>query len=198
MFLHSIGVSKINYCLITHGDQDHGGEILNLLNNIKVDNVIINKGEVNYLEKQIPKKMLTKSYKGKLNFKLLDTGINYANENDNSIISLLNVYNYNILFMGDASKKVELDILKKYKIKADLIKLGHHGSKTSSSEEFLDKIKVKDSIISSGRKNRYNHPNKETIETLNKLNIKFKNTQDKGSILYKISKNNVTISYTSP
>lgn len=198
MFLHSIGVSKINYCLITHGDQDHGGEILNLLNNIKVDNVIINKGEVNYLEKQIPKEMLTKFYKGKLNFKLLDTGINYANENDNSIISLLNVYNYNILFMGDASKKVELDILKKYKIKADLIKLGHHGSKTSSSEEFLDKIKVKDSIISSGRKNRYNHPNKETIETLNKLNIKFKNTQDKGSILYKISKNNVTISYTSP
>ena len=100
--------------------------------------------------------------------------------------------------MGDASKKVELDVLKKYKIKADLIKLGHHGSKTSSSEEFLDNIKVKDSIISSGRKNRYNHPNKETIETLNKLNIKFKNTQDKGSILYKISKNNVTISYTSP
>lgn len=100
--------------------------------------------------------------------------------------------------MGDAGVKTEADLLKKYNLKVDLIKLGHHGSKTSSNYEFLSNINVHDSIISSGRNNRYNHPNKETLETLKSLNIDYKNTQDKGTIHYKINKSGVTISYTTP
>ncbi len=190
--IHSLGLSKINTIILTHGDADHAKEITHLLNNINVDSVIINKGELNYLEKQIPSYLISKQYKGKLDFKLLDTDIIYDNENDNSIISLLNAYGKNILFMGDASIKTEKDLIKKYKLKIDLIKLGHHGSKTSSGYDFLKTINVHESIISSGRNNRYNHPNKETIDNLNKLNINYINTQDKGTIHYKISKHNVT------
>lgn len=198
MFLHSLGISKINTLILSHGDADHAKETLHLLSKIKVDNVILNKGEVNYLEKQVPDHLIRKNYNGKLDLKILDTGITYDNENDNSIITLLNAYNYKVLFMGDAGVKTEADLLKKYNLKVDLIKLGHHGSKTSSNYEFLSNINVHDSIISSGRNNRYNHPNKETLETLKSLNIDYKNTQDKGTIHYKINKSGVTISYTTP
>lgn len=197
-FLHSIGISSINTVILTHGDQDHAKEITHLLEKIKVRSVIINKGELNYLESKVPPSLITKNYRGNLNLELLDTDVTYDNENNNSIITLLNAYNYKVLFMGDAGAKTEKDLLKKYKLKIDLIKLGHHGSKTSSSYEFLKNINVHDSIISSGRNNRYNHPNIETIDTLKKLHIDYKNTQDKGTIHYKISKSNVTISTFPP
>lgn len=197
-FLKSIGVYDLDYVILTHGDADHAGEITYLIENFKVKNVIINNGDKNFLEKNIPEKLLKGNYKGNMPFKILESPKLYDNENDNSLISLLNAYNYKIIFMGDASKEVEKDLLNKYNINVDLIKLGHHGSKTSSDETFLKALSPNKSIISSGRNNRYHHPNQETIDVLNKLNIEYYNTQDKGSIKLIINNKGVTFSNFPP
>ena len=96
----------------------------------------------------------------------------YDNENDNSnvIYSELNVYKF--MFMGDAGIDKEKDILDKYNLSnVDVLKVGHHGSKTSSSKEFINVINPKYSIISVGKNNRYGHPNKEVLENLENSKI---------------------------
>lgn len=189
-FLKSIGSSKIDYLILTHGDYDHLGEAEHVVDNFKVLNIILNKGEYNNYEKKLLNKgiNITNKYQGKLNLQLLDTDILYDNENDNSIISFLNINNYKLMFMGDASIKVETDLLKKYNLSTNLIKVGHHGSKTSSDYNFIKSINPSIAIISSGRNNRYNHPNQETLDTLNKLKINYYNTQKSGTIKLKLGK----------
>lgn len=196
-FLKSIGVSKINYLILTHGDIDHLGEAEHLVDNFKVLNIILNKGNFNNYEKSLLKKKINivDKYRGKLSMYLLDTGIIYDNENDNSIVTLLNINNYKLLFMGDASIKVEQDLLKKYKLSTDLIKVGHHGSKTSSYYDFIESIKPSIAIISSGRNNRYNHPHQETLDTLNQLNIDYYNTQSSGTIKLTLGKKNIFMEF---
>ena len=101
------------------------------------------------------------------------------------------------MFMGDASKLKEEDIIKKYKLtKIDFLKVGHHGSKTSSSKEFISKINPKYSIISVGRKNKYGHPNKETLKVLKDSNVY--RTDILGTIEVKINKTEVTFTNYSP
>jgi hypothetical protein len=102
----------------------------------------------------------------------------YDNENDNSnvIYSELNVYKF--MFMGDAGIDKEKDILDKYNLSnVDVLKVGHHGSKTSSSKEFINVINPKYSIISIGKNNRYGHPNKEV---LNKIDTYWKELSNNG------------------
>ena len=99
--------------------------------------------------------------------------------------------------MGDAGAEVEKDIIEKYNLKdIDVLKVGHHGSKTSSSEEFIDEINPKYSIISVGKNNRYGHPNKEVLDNLEKSKI-YRTDQD-GSIMFKIKNNKLKIETCSP
>ena len=101
----------------------------------------------------------------------------------------------NFLIMGDAPKSVEQDVIKRYNyLKTDVLKVGHHGSNTSSDYVFLKELKPKMAIISAGRNNRYNHPSIETIETLDKLRIKYYNTQNSGTIIFQFNErlNNLT------
>ena len=195
-FLKSLGVNDIDYLILSHGDQDHAGEANHLIENFKVKNILLNKGDTNNLEKSIPDNLIKDTYKGKLNLSFLDTEILYDNENDNSQINLLNAYNYKFLFMGDASQKVEDDLLSKYRLKTDVIKLGHHGSKTSSSEFFIKNINPKYTIISAGRNNRYGHPNQETLENI-KDRVVYRTDLD-GTISFKISKNKLKIATCVP
>ena len=86
----------------------------------------------------------------------------YGNENDNSAVIYTKLNNHKFLFMGDAGVEVEEDLIQKYNLSdIDVLKVGHHGSKTSSSKLFIDEINPKYSIISVGKNNRYGHPNKE-------------------------------------
>ena len=99
--------------------------------------------------------------------------------------------------MGDAGVDKEKDILEKYNISdIDIIKVGHHGSKTSSSENFIDEMNPKYSIISVGKNNRYGHPNKEVLDNLENSKI-FRTDQD-GSIMLKIKNNKLKIETCSP
>jgi competence protein ComEC len=94
--------------------------------------------------------------------------------------------------MGDAGVEVEEDILEKYNLKnIDVLKVGHHGSKTSSSSEFINEVNPKYSIISVGKNNRYGHPNKEVLNVLE--NSKIYRTDEDGSIMFKIKNNKLNI-----
>ena len=180
-YLKSIGIRKLDYLIITHGDEDHMGEAITLVNNFKVDKVIFNIGEYQTLEKELIKVLDKKKIKYYNNLKqlnidkyklyFLNTKI-YDNENDNSNVIYFNYKNFKFLFMGDASVKREMDILDKYNlINIDLLKVGHHGSKTSSSKKFIDEVNPKYSLISVGKNNRYGHPNKEVLNNLEKTKI---------------------------
>jgi competence protein ComEC len=99
--------------------------------------------------------------------------------------------------MGDASDSTEKEILNKYNLPdIDVLKVGHHGSKTSSSKEFIDEINPKNSIVSVGKNNRYGHPNKEVLENLK--NTKIYRTDENGSIMFKIRNRNLKIDTCSP
>lgn len=183
-FLKSIGLSKLDLLIITHGDIDHLGYALQIKKKIKIKNIWFNKNSYNKLEKDLLKGLSEANY-NKLKIKNLNSNIS-EDENKSSLVLHFRIDKINFLIMGDAPKEVEREIMYKYSFKNDVIKLGHHGSKTSSDEEFLLKYYPRYAIISSGRNNNYNHPAKETIETLDALKIAHFNTQDKGTIVFKI------------
>ncbi len=199
LFMKSIGISKIDLLLLTHGDMDHIKDAPNIIKKLKVKNVMLNSNDINDLEKEVLKLKpnIISNYNSKLNFKIYNNYIG-SDENESSIISKLRVNNNKILFLGDASKSLERKFYKDYNIKADIVKLGHHGSKTSSDYNFLKNIEAKEGIISSGRNNLYNHPSKETIDTLNDLNIKYYETKESGSILYIFGQHHYTIHTFNP
>ena len=121
----------------------------------------------------------------------------YGNENDNSSVIYTKLNDYKFLFMGNAAIEVEEDLIKKYNLQdIDVLKVGHHGSKTSSSIEFINEINPKYSIISVGKNNRYGHPNKEVLESLKESKI-YRTDQD-GSIMFKIKNNKLKIETCSP
>ena len=96
------------------------------------------------------------------------------------------------MFMGDASSLTEREILNKYNLsKIDVLKVGHHGSKTSSSVDFINRINPRYSLISVGRNNHYGHPNKEALDNLKKSKIY--RTDINGSIMFKIKNNKLKI-----
>ena len=99
--------------------------------------------------------------------------------------------------MGDAGVDVEEDLIEKYNLQdIDVLKVGHHGSKTSSSESFINEINPKYSIISVGKKNRYDHPNKEVLDILE--DSKIYRTDQNGSIMFKIKNNKLKIETCIP
>ena len=193
----SSGIKRINYLILTHGDYDHMGEAINIVKNFKVDKVIFNCGEYNYLEKELIKVLNKKriNYYTCINeLKLDDNKLyflqtkDFNDENDNSNVIYMELNSYKFLFMGDASVTTEKEILKDYDLpKIDVLKVGHHGSKTSSSEEFIDTIDPKYSIISVGKDNKFGHPNKEVLENLKESKIY--RTDKKGTITFRLGNN---------
>ena len=204
--LKSLGIRKINYAVITHGDYDHMGEAINLVNNFKVETVIFNCGEFNDLEKELIKVLDKKNIKYYSCIKELNIDNNklyflqtkeYDNENDNSNVIYTELDGYKFMFMGDAGVTTEKEILNKYNLSdIDVLKVGHHGSRTSSSKEFINEINPNYSIISVGKNNRYGHPNKEALDNLK--DSKIYRTDEDGSIMFKIKNNKLNIETCSP
>ena len=204
--LKSLGYSHIDYLILTHGDFDHMGDSIYLINNYKVKNVVFNCGEFNELEKELIKLLDKKKIKYYLCIKELNIDNNklhflqtkfYDNENDNSNVIYTKLDGYKFMFMGDAGIDKEKDILNKYNLSnIDVLKVGHHGSKTSSSKSFINEINPKNSIISVGKNNRYGHPNKEALNNLEDSKV-YRTDQD-GSIIFKIKNNKLKIKTCSP
>ena len=187
--LKKLGIRKIDYLVLTHGDFDHMGETSKLIKQYRVEDIYLNQGNFNSLEKNIIKNyrhvyQIREKEKIVLgNISMIQINKEFSDENDSSSILLMYYKNKKILLTGDASKKSEEYILNKYNIgKIDVLKIGHHGSKTSTSDELLKELRPSLAIISCGKNNKFNHPHKETIDKLKKYRIKYLRTDISGTI----------------
>lgn len=205
-FMHSLNIKRIDNLLISHGDYDHIGNATYLVDNFKIKNIYFNYDDYDELEESLKLKLEQKKinyYKGLKSlktpyytFSFLNSDT-YDNENDNSLVTYFKYLDYTFIYMGDASSTRENDIIKKYNLeKITILKVGHHGSKTSSSKEFINEINPKYSIISVGKNNRYGHPNKEVLKNLK--NSQIYRTDEDGSIMVKIKNNELKIETYSP
>lgn len=197
-FIKSIGINKIDYLFLTHGDADHCGNSKSLIDSFNVKKVYLNKGKINNCEKKANGNILYEDYLKIDNVIVhsLNNG-NYNDENSLSMVLLLLIDNYKILLMGDAPKSVEEQIIKKNNLNnIDLLKVGHHGSNTSSSKNFIGHIKPKYSIISVGENNKFGHPKESVLNNLD--DSKIYRTDKDGSIMFKIKKNKLKIETRSP
>lgn len=167
-YLKARGISHIDKIVITHDDYDHNGSLKQLQKLIDIKEIIKSPQDV----------MLSNSVLYSLN-----DNNDAADTNDQSIVLYGMINNLKYMFMGDASIMVEASIMDKWnKLSCDVLKVGHHGSNTSTSKEFVMQMHPLISVISSGYQNRYGHPHKEVLQTLKKSNTYIANTQNHGSI----------------
>jgi len=168
-YLNAQGIKKINKLVISHDDNDHSGNVDNLFSDYQVLRLIKNKNEMIY-------------YKNIKITSLLTDKI-YEDINDNSLILLFEINKLKYLFLGDISTAVEIDLINAYpNLQADVIKLAHHGSKTSTSDVMIRNLRPKLVIISCGKNNMYHHPSSETIKRLTDYRIPYLITAQSGDI----------------
>lgn len=194
-YLESQGVNRIDNLVLTHKDNDHIGNAKDLLKYFNVKTVIVTPGVyqsapfqktiVPYIKNQIVM-VKTGDKIPNTNFKVLAPSGNGGGNNEDSLALFGSVGQRKFFTAGDLPKEGEIKIVERLpNIRTDFIKLGHHGSKTSSSVEFLKQLQPNLAFISSGVNNRYGHPHEETIKSLNKLDIRYLNTKEKGMIRYR-------------
>ena len=201
-------ITKIDYMLISHFDTDHVGGLLYILENMKVNNVIISKqGELSENYEEFKKLVIEKN----INVIIVKQGDRLEIENDiyidilfpestlitenilnnNSIVAKLYYNNFSILFTGDIEEVAEQELVSKYQdlsvLNSTILKVAHHGSKTSSIQEILELISPKIALIGVSKTNTYGHPNSEVLERLEKLGAKIYRTDECGEVVIKVN-----------
>ena len=198
-------ILKVDYVLISHFDTDHCGGIFTIMEKVKVKNIIISEQaehSENYerfkklmIHKKIRLIEVKKGDKIKIGryseFKILFPTSRLLSENplnNNSIVAQFNYNNFKMLFTGDIEKLAEQQILKteKAEIRADILKVAHHGSKTSSIPEFIKAVRPKIALIGVGKNNTFGHPNQQTIKNLENIKCRIYRTDLQGEIIIKI------------
>ncbi|OGI88130.1 hypothetical protein A2995_00120 [Candidatus Nomurabacteria bacterium RIFCSPLOWO2_01_FULL_33_24] len=196
---------SINMVIVTHPDNDHIGGLPSVLENYKIDKIIKSDRKSDTPNFQASEKIIeeTKIEKilGKRGLKIIldnkkeiylkillpDKKSNEWNDNDFSLVTQL-IYGKNkFLMTGDISQSIEnyLTYIDSDELDSDVLKIGHHGSKTSTSELFIEKVSPEYSIISVEKDNNYGHPHQETLDTLNKFKTKILSTAEEGVIIFK-------------
>lgn len=206
-YLLDRGIMKLDYIMISHFDADHCNGLINVLERIKVNNVIIsNQSEVSEEYKNIMKIIKEKNInvyiikKGdKINLDkdiYIDilypkTNLNFDDLNNNSIVAKFVYKSFSMLLTGDIEKEAEELILQesKEKLESTIIKIAHHGSKTSSSKEFIEAVNSKVALIGVGKNNKFGHPSDSVLQTLNNFEIKVYRTDLVGEIEIKVNNN---------
>lgn len=196
-YLNYLGVKKIDYFLVSHFDADHVGGIQHLFKRKKVKNALIPPFKEktsfhSFLNQKIKEKQVKTNYLtagmvfkiGDCEFEILNPEANqiHSDRNENSIVFLLTYKNNSFLFTGDLSQVGENRIVKKYNLAhVDVLKAGHHGSKTSSGQKLLKQIQPDLAIISVGR-NNFGHPAPVVLNRFKKNSIKYLRTDQSGLI----------------
>ncbi|MCL2112851.1 MAG: DNA internalization-related competence protein ComEC/Rec2 [Streptococcaceae bacterium] len=192
-YLESEGVSQIDQLILTHTDDDHVGDFLNLADKIKIKEVWVSPGEltcpdfVDKLKKaKIPIHLTQVGDEISIfnsQLQVLSNGYTGKGDNNDSIVTYGNFYGKKFLFTGDLEQDGEMKLLKNYPdLKVDILKAGHHGSKTSSNPKFIKQIQPQLAIISVGKNNHYGHPNQQTLDTFKKYKVKSLRTDQNGAI----------------
>lgn len=197
-------IISLDYICISHFDSDHCDGFKYLLNNIKVKNIILSK---QYEKTNNFEEIISIAIKKKINIlkveagdilnidrfirvKIFSPGNNLTDDiNDNSIVMKLEYNNFSCLFTGDISKQIEQNLVKKcgYNLKSTVLKVAHHGSKTSSDEKFIEIVSPKISLIGVGKNNKFGHPNEEVLQTLKNINSKIFRTDRDGEIILRVN-----------
>lgn len=206
-FLKGKGITEIDKLILTHGDTDHIGGAFSVINELKVKHILLpDVSETSESELKIIQEANKKGIgivkisegnqwrNGKNHFFVLSPVKNYTGErNGGSIAVYARIGGLNWFFGGDLDMEGEEKIIRKYpNLSIDVLKAGHHGSKTSTSEQFVSSSKPKVALISVGERNRYGHPHKEVLERLENSIIYRTNVH--GAITYRFSQEQGTFS----
>lgn len=171
-FLRKEKVYKLDCLIASHGDYDHIGAKDSLQSRFSIGRFVSSKEE-------FPLTI------GNLTFRNYNV-YSAKGSNEESLVLGLNFMGKRFLFTGDADVNVERQIIKDNPdLRADILKLGHHGSKTSSCKEFLEQLSPEMCVISVGKNNKYGHPDKEVIKRLENMNLKYRRTDQEGTITYR-------------
>ncbi len=197
------GYKKIDFIFISHFDQDHIGGIFTILEEFKVQRIFISKQEENsenyqkflkkVKEKNIPVSIVKKgdviNIENNLSFDILwprDEQIEENKINNNAIVMKLRYKKFSMLFTGDIEEIAEKEIVSIYEntdiLKSSILKIAHHGSKTSTTEEFLKLVDPRIALIGVGKNNLFGHPSDEVIKRLEEINVKVYRTDLNGEI----------------
>lgn len=211
-YLKSLNITKIDYLFGTHPHDDHMGGMYDVITNFEIGKIIlpdVKEGEVTtnwYL------KLMQEIKNKKHNLETVKLGTLYnlgdatmkvigpiskpkGNLNNYSIVLKVTFGNVNIIMTGDAEKDVEAEILKSGEaLGADILKVGHHGSDTSSSIAFLEAVNPKYALISAKIGNKYKHPIKETMQNLQARNVTVYRTDECGTVVVTINQDQITFS----
>lgn len=198
-YLHHIGVSHLDALIITHPDQDHFGGALSIIKTFPVKELWIT--DCARIEpKEEWQQIISEAYRRNIRIRDIARGFRYREKlfeikvlhpetrhcidaNTQSITFRMAGLKHSAILTGDLTVQGEKEILKTGAyLNSDILKLGHHGSKTSSSRSFLKQIQPKLATISSGRKNRFRHPSKQVLQRLDSLKIPYLNTAERGTI----------------
>ena len=203
-YLKEYGISTINYLVLTHPDADHIGGAPDVINNFTVEKCImpnytkttkifedtldaLDKNNVEVIDANAAVSNDNGFTVGEAKCEILaPLSDSYADVNDASVVIYVSFGEKGILLTGDAESESEEDMVSRYSskiLKADVLKSGHHGSTTSSGDEFLDLVAPKYAVISCGEGNQYNHPHKETLDRYEDRNIEIYRTDLHGTII---------------
>ncbi len=200
-YLKAAGIKSLKYLVLTHPDADHIGNADFVINNYEVENVLMTDHAAT---SKTYERLLDAIENSKANLEIVEAGYKFSlgaiqntviapNEdyNDPNEMSLVikSVYGKtSVMLTGDAEVESEEDIVKKWSadaLKCDILKVGHHGSTTSTTDAFLAAVDPDIAVISCGEGNKYGHPHKETMDKLTAKGIKIHRTDTEGSIIYK-------------
>lgn len=203
-YFNSLGIEKFEYVIGTHAHEDHIGGMDDIIKNFSIGTfympevITTTKTFEDVLDALEEKQVAFNSPEIDKSYTFADSTIEtlYVNNNsndlnDSSIVIRLKHGTNTFLFTGDASTKVEKEILEK-NIQSDVLKVGHHGSRYSTSKAFLDKVNPTYAVISVGKNNTYKHPHDEIIKRLENKNIKIYRTDESGSIVAESNGNIIT------